>query len=222
MIVTGFGVGCVSATARPPRRRPERDEKTSKFQKSNVHELQTNFRNARSPSSNFHRPREWRRRRDDRIAICCEKKRMDETKTPTRDEIPETDKWDLSHLFHSAAKWSEDFAWIQTTYPRLANWKGRVGESAPTLAELLEFDKALDLKIERVSHYASLQLAEDSANPDYLARMGQLQNLFTKIGETASFIVPEIQAIDDESVRSFSRRSGVEGMADAPAEDPPA
>ena len=77
------------------------------------------------------------------------------------------------------------------------------GESARTLAELLEFDKALDLKIERVSHYASLQLAEDSANPDYLARMGQLQNLFTKIGETASFIVPEIQAIDDESFARF-------------------
>ena len=128
---------------------------------------------------------------------------MDETKTPTRDEIPETDKWDLSHLFSSADKWSEDFAWIQSTYPRLTNWKGRVGESARTLAELLEFDKALDLKIERVSHYASLQLAEDSANPDYLARMGQLQNLFTKIGETASFIVPEIQAIDDESFARF-------------------
>ena len=128
---------------------------------------------------------------------------MDETKTPTRDEIPETDKWDLSHLFSSADKWSEDFAWIQSTYSRLTNWKGRAGESARTLAELLEFDKALDLKIERVSHYASLQLAEDSANPDYLSRMGQLQNLFTKIGETASFIVPEIQAIDDESFARF-------------------
>src|SRR6476659_6658939 len=137
------------------------------------------------------------------MAICCEKSRMDETKTPTRDEIPETDKWDLSHLFSSADKWSEDFAWIQSTYPRLTNWKGRVGESVRTLAELLEFDKALDLRIERVSHYASLQLAEDSANPDYLARMGQLQNLFTKIGETASFIVPEIQAIDDESFARF-------------------
>ena len=45
---------------------------------------------------------------------------------------------------------------------------------------MLEFEKALDLKIERVYHYASLQLAEDSANPDYLARMGQLQNLLTQ------------------------------------------
>ncbi|MGH8094684.1 MAG: oligoendopeptidase F [Chthoniobacterales bacterium] len=128
---------------------------------------------------------------------------MDETKTPTRDEIPEADKWDLSHLFADIDKWSEDFAWIQTTYPRLTNWKGRVGEAAATLAELLDFEKTLDLKIERVYHFASLQLAEDSANPNYLARMGQLQNLLTIIGEACSFIVPEIQTIDDESFARF-------------------
>jgi oligoendopeptidase F len=138
---------------------------------------------------------------DERFA--ARKTNMDETKLRTRDEIPEADKWDLSHLFSSADKWGEDFAWIETTYPRLTTWKGRVGESAPTLAELLEFDKTLDLKIERVSHYASLQLAEDSSNPDYLARMGQLQNLLTKIGETASFIVPEIQAIEDGKFAQF-------------------
>ena len=127
----------------------------------------------------------------------------DETKIPNRNEISEADKWDLSHLFTSTDKWSEDFAWIQTTYPRLTNWKGRVGESARTLAELLEFEKALDLKIERVYHYASLQLAEDSANPDYLARIGQLQNLLTAVGETASFITPEIQEIDDDRFAEF-------------------
>ncbi len=127
----------------------------------------------------------------------------DETKIPTRAEIPEADKWDLSHLFSAVDQWSESFAWIQATFPRLTNWKGRVGESAATLAELLEFEKALDLKIERVYHYASLQLAEDSADPAYLARIGQLQNLLTTISETASFIVPEIQAIDDDRFAQF-------------------
>src|SRR5262245_19027970 len=126
-----------------------------------------------------------------------------ETRIPTRDEIPEADKWDLSHLFAGVDKWSEDFAWIQATFPRLTSWKGRVGESAGTLAEVLEFEKALDLKIERVYHYASLQLAEDSANPDYLARMAQLQNLLTTIGETAAFVVPEIQAIEDAKFAQF-------------------
>ncbi len=128
---------------------------------------------------------------------------MDETKTPAREDIPEADKWDLSHLFPNAGKWSEDFAWIQATFLRLTNWKGRAGESAETLAELLEFEKALDLKIERVYHFASLQLAEDSANSEYLAHMGQLQNLLTTIGETASFMVPEIQAIPDEKFAQY-------------------
>nr|MBA2269174.1 oligoendopeptidase F [Chthoniobacterales bacterium] len=67
----------------------------------------------------------------------------------------------------------------------------------------LEFDKELDLKIERVHHFASLQLAEDSANPDYLTRMGQLQNLLTKISEAAAFVGPEIQAISDERFAEF-------------------
>ncbi|MEY2489761.1 MAG: oligoendopeptidase [Verrucomicrobiota bacterium] len=125
------------------------------------------------------------------------------TKTLTRADLPDSDKWDLTHLFSEADKWTEDFAWIQQTYPELTKWKGRLAESARTLAACLEFEKSLDQKIERVAHYASLQLAEDSANPEYLARMGQLQNLLTKIGEAASFLGPEIQAIPDEKFAQF-------------------
>ncbi|HAF04345.1 MAG TPA: oligoendopeptidase F [Spartobacteria bacterium] len=128
---------------------------------------------------------------------------MSAEQIPTRVEIPEKDKWDLRHLFVDVSKWQEDFAWIQQSYPRLREWKGKIGESAKSLAGGLEFEKALELKIERLYHFASLQLAEDSANPDYLARVGQVQNLLTRIGETAAFVVPEIQAIDDEKFAEF-------------------
>src|SRR3982751_1643554 len=120
---------------------------------------------------------------------------MDETTTPTRADIAESDKWDLTHLFTDVSKWQEDFAWVQETYPRLTSWKGRVGESPQSLAELLEFDKTIDQRLERLYHFASLQLSEDSANNDYLARMGQLENLLTKAAEASAFVVPEIQAI---------------------------
>jgi len=106
-------------------------------------------------------------------------------------------------LFVDVGKWQEDFAWLQRTYAKLEEWKGRVGESAQTLADVLEFEKSLELKIEHVYHFASLQLAEDSANNEYLTRIGQVQNLLTKIGETAAFVVPEIQAIDDEQFAQF-------------------
>jgi oligoendopeptidase F len=122
---------------------------------------------------------------------------------PTRTELPESDKWDLTNLFTDVGKWREDFAWLQQAYPKLEQWKGRVGESAQTLADVLEFDKSVELKIERVYHYASLQLAEDSTNNEYLTRIGQVQNLLTKIGEAGAFVVPEIQAISDEEFAKF-------------------
>ena len=121
----------------------------------------------------------------------------------TRSEIPESDKWDLSHLFIDVSKWQEDFAWLQRTYPKFQEWKGKVGESAQTLAAVLAFEKSLEQKMERVYHYASLQLAEDSTNNEYLARVGQVQNLLTKIGEAAAFVVPEIMAVDDEKFARF-------------------
>src|SRR6266576_4161911 len=128
---------------------------------------------------------------------------MDEAKIPTRADISDSDKWNLTHLFADVGKWQEDFAWLQRTYPSLQGWKGRVGEWAQTLAEVLEFEKSLELQTERVYHYASLQLAENSANNEYLARIGQVQNLLTKIGEAGAFIVPEIQAIDDATFVKF-------------------
>ncbi len=123
--------------------------------------------------------------------------------TPTRAEIPESDKWDLAHLFADVGKWQEDFLWVQKSYPRIKEWKGKIGQSAKNLAECLEFEKELDLKLERLYHFASLQLAEDSANTEYLARVGQIQNLLTKIGEAFAFVVPEIQAIDDQTFAKF-------------------
>ncbi|MGI8821331.1 MAG: oligoendopeptidase F [Chthoniobacterales bacterium] len=123
--------------------------------------------------------------------------------TPARAELPDCDKWDLSLLFSSIELWEAELRSMAETYPHLLERKGKLGESPATLAKALEFDKALDLKIERVYHFASLQLAEDGAHPDYLTRMGQLQNLLTKIGEAAAFLVPEIQSIGDERFGEF-------------------
>ena len=120
-----------------------------------------------------------------------------------RADIPDADKWDLRHLFTDVSKWQEDFAWVQQTYPLLTEWKGKLGKSAKNLAECLEFEKTIDQKIERLYHFASLQLAEDSGNTEYLARIGQIQNLLTKIGETSAFLIPEIQAIPDEKFEKF-------------------
>src|SRR4051812_6048053 len=70
-------------------------------------------------------------------------------KVLTRAELPDSHKCDLTHLFAGTDKWAEDFAWLQRTYSQIDDSKGCLGKSATSLAGCLEFEKSLDLKIER-------------------------------------------------------------------------
>ena len=47
------------------------------------------------------------------------------TEVPTRADIPDSDKWDLTYLFVDVNKWNEDVERITRAYPRIAEWKGR-------------------------------------------------------------------------------------------------
>ena len=123
--------------------------------------------------------------------------------TPSRADVRIEDTWDLSPLFKSAGDWDHDFAMLQRLYPVFEQYRGRVAESAKTLADVLGCDRKISQLIEKLYHYASLRIAEDSSDSANLAREGQLQNLLTKIAEASSFIMPEIMALTDETFAAF-------------------
>ena len=123
--------------------------------------------------------------------------------TPTRDQIPTADTWDLSPLYVDAAGWAADLEALQAAYPALVALAGTLGRSARDLCHALEVDRALDLKIERLGQYASLRSSEDSSSAEALAREAQFDNLMTRIGEACSFLWPEVQAIDDATFARF-------------------
>jgi oligoendopeptidase F len=124
-------------------------------------------------------------------------------KIPTRSEIPDSDKWDLTLLFPTEQDYRCEFTRLQELYPEIVRYKTRLGESAKSLLECLEFEKSLDQIAERLGHYASLKNAEDSSNNDNLSRRAELTNLLTKVREAASYINPEIQQIPDETFQHF-------------------
>jgi oligoendopeptidase F len=84
-----------------------------------------------------------------------------------------------------------------------AGLRSSLAQSPERLREVLEFEKSLDLRIERIGQYAGLRTTEDSANSESLAREAQLENLLTRIGEAASFLSPEIQAVDAATFERF-------------------
>ncbi|MCE9609830.1 MAG: oligoendopeptidase F [Chthoniobacter sp.] len=125
---------------------------------------------------------------------------------PARDQVPVGDTWDLTQLYATPADWQAAFEKVQRDYAGVAQWKGRVGESAATLRAVLEFDKELSLLIERLGHYASLLTSGDSSNAEHLAREAQFENLLTRIGEASAFVAPEIQAIDDATFDTLLKK----------------
>ncbi len=125
------------------------------------------------------------------------------TTIPNREAVKVEDTWDLTPVFASPAEWQAGFEKLAAKYPKVEEWKGRVGQSAGTLREVLEFEKSLDMAIENLSVYASLKLSEDSSDAQNLARSSQLDGLMVRIGEACSWLGPEIQAIDDETFARF-------------------
>ncbi len=122
---------------------------------------------------------------------------------PARHEIPESDKWNISSLYASNRAWEDALQQLEAEYPGYSRFKGTLGESSGHLLSCLEFDKKIDLQIERLNHYSSLQTAEDSSDDGHLDRSARLQNLLTKVSEATSYITPEILSIDGAKLQSF-------------------
>ena len=117
---------------------------------------------------------------------------------PHRSEVPLQDTWDLRLLYPDDPAWDADFALLQTEYGKISDFRGKIGESALTLRDGLEFEKRIDMRLERLNQYAALRVAEDSSNDASLSREARLDNLRVLVGEAFSFLVPEIQAIPDD------------------------
>ena len=122
---------------------------------------------------------------------------------PSRSEVSVSDTWDLSPLYISDEAWKGDFAVLQKEFSDAGRFRDRIGDSADILAECLEFEKSVELRIERLNQFASLRVTEDSSNTPALDREARLESLLVRVSEAFSFLLPEIQALPDEKFDAF-------------------
>jgi oligoendopeptidase F len=122
---------------------------------------------------------------------------------PPRNKAKPADCWDLASLFKSDDEWERAFKQWEGEIPGFTRFAGTLGESAERLAELLEFDIALDRAGDRLSTYAFLKTAEDVSYSKYQDMMGRFRHAATRAGELASFIRPEILAIATAKMKQF-------------------
>lgn len=123
---------------------------------------------------------------------------MSTSTLPSRNEVRQEDCWDLSSLYADDQAWEADFRDLEEKIAHFDSFRGRLHESASILAEALTFENAFDRITERLGTYAFLKTTEDQADSAYQAMKSRFQNLAVRASQAASYMRPEILAIEED------------------------
>lgn len=136
--------------------------------------------------------------------LAPKSKGQSKTKTlPPRQSVPLSDQWNLASLYADDAAWESAFTSWEKQIATYATFKGKLADSASTLAKLLVFDADFDRAGERLGNYAFLKASEDQADSAYLRMKGRFQHVATQAAEAASYIRPEILTIPQATMDKF-------------------
>ena len=112
-------------------------------------------------------------------------------------------EWDLTHLYANDAAWEAALADAQKRIAALPRHKGTLGRDAATmLAAYRDMSDTMKAAY-RVYLYTSLKRDEDQRVPEAQARFGRSQALLASLGESVSWINPELLEIGSAKVESF-------------------
>jgi oligoendopeptidase F len=128
---------------------------------------------------------------------------------PDRSEIDTEYKWDLGSLFVSDEEWAEAYEQAETRVADLDAFEGRATEDAATLLDLFETYETVMRAVADVSAYARMRRDEDTRDDEAQAMATRAQSLGSTAESAASFIEPELQALDRERLDAM--------MAEEPA-----
>ena len=115
---------------------------------------------------------------------------------PLRSEVDPAHTWDLSSLFSDDDAWESGFRQWESRIAQFESHRGRLSESPESLAACLAFHSEFDRQAERLGVYAFLKSAEDAGESRYQAMLGRFRHVSARAAQAASFIEPEILAID--------------------------
>ena len=128
---------------------------------------------------------------------------MSEKKQYQRAEVPEALKWKLTDLYASDEQWEAQVAEIDRMSETIAQYRGKLGESASTLTEFFQKQDTLLNKLSRVYVYANQSYHQDTADTHYQAYVAKAESVKGDVLSALSFADPEILSIPQETMEQF-------------------
>ncbi len=120
-----------------------------------------------------------------------------------RSEIPVQYTWDTDSIFASVADWEAAVSSIPGSLEALSQYKGRLNESAPILADYLEQSIFLQRKLRHIFVYASLNYSVQTDNQEMAARFDRARSIMGQAQAATAFDEPEMLAIGFGTLRQW-------------------
>ncbi len=122
---------------------------------------------------------------------------------PARSEVDKRFTWDAESVFPDEAGFEQTVERILAGLPDLQEFKGRLGDSAETLADWFDANERAHRLMARVMVYATMSYSVDVGNQDAAARTDRARTVAAQLGAAASFAVPEMLGIGIPKLREW-------------------
>lgn len=128
---------------------------------------------------------------------------MSENQQCKRSEVPEALKWKLTDLYASDDLWEKEVDTIGSLSKKIADYAGKLGDSADTLLYFLKERDTLLQLMSRMYVYANQSYHQDTADAHYQAYAAKAESVRVEVSASLSFADPEILAIPEERIAKF-------------------
>lgn len=122
---------------------------------------------------------------------------------PERADIPDEYKWDLSSMYASADAWEADVGKFQEMLPKIAAFKGKLGQDGETLLAAVKTMESVESVIADLFVYAGLKSYEDMRAGEHTARFSRAQSLYGQYQEATAFVLPELMEVPEEKLQQM-------------------
>lgn len=123
---------------------------------------------------------------------------MSETKNevPTRSEIEDNCKWDLSSMYSSIEEWEKDFLLLDSKTEDFLCFHGKLSESATNLSNAFKALDSLYRTLEKLYVFSHLESDQDINESEPKGRHNRVSAKYAEIQGKTAWFSPEVMEID--------------------------
>jgi len=124
-------------------------------------------------------------------------------KDKIRADIDDKYKWNLADLYETKSDWENAKNAITGKFTKIGEYKGKLGDSAQSLFEALEYSNTVEQEFVLLYIYAHMLSDQDKRESEPQAMEGEMSQIMTELNKVSSYFDPEILAIPEEKIGQF-------------------